>query len=34
MRHIRHFGRVKHVEPDSFGGGFGLGMNPMLPSMD
>ncbi|GAU34717.1 hypothetical protein TSUD_16900 [Trifolium subterraneum] len=34
MRHIRHFGRVKHVEPDSFGGGFGIGMNPMLPSMD
>ncbi|CAL5207956.1 unnamed protein product [Lathyrus oleraceus] len=33
MRHIRHFGRVKHVEPDSFGG-FGLGMNPILPFID
>ncbi|XP_019413885.1 PREDICTED: DNA-binding protein SMUBP-2 isoform X2 [Lupinus angustifolius] len=33
LRHIRHFGRVKHVEPGSFGGS-GLGMGPLLPSID
>ncbi|XP_059625147.1 uncharacterized protein LOC132268316 [Cornus florida] len=30
LRHIRHFGRVKHAEPGTFGES-GLGMNPMLP---
>ncbi|KAL0012932.1 hypothetical protein SO802_000001 [Lithocarpus litseifolius] len=30
LRLVRYFGRVKHAEPDSFGGS-GLGMNPMLP---
>ncbi|KAK7340987.1 hypothetical protein VNO80_23911 [Phaseolus coccineus] len=33
LRHIRHFGRVKHAEPGSFGG-YGLGMNPILPSIN
>ncbi|KAL1367664.1 hypothetical protein AAHE18_02G067800 [Arachis hypogaea] len=33
LRHIRHFGRVKHAEPGSFGGS-GLGMNPTLPSIN
>ncbi|KAL5570636.1 hypothetical protein UlMin_027211 [Ulmus minor] len=34
LRHIRHFGRVKHAEPGNFGGsGYGFGMNPMLPSI-
>ncbi|KAK4765052.1 hypothetical protein SAY86_026142 [Trapa natans] len=33
LRHIRYFGRVKHAEPGSFGGS-GLGMNPMLPSLN
>lgn len=33
LRHIRYFGRVKHAEPGSFGGS-GLGMNPMLPSIN
>lgn len=34
LRHIRYFGRVKHAEPGGFGGsGSGLGMNPMLPSI-
>ncbi|XP_057478780.1 uncharacterized protein LOC130766096 [Actinidia eriantha] len=32
LRHIRYFGRVKHVEPGTSGGS-GLGMNPMLPSI-
>ncbi|KAL4199220.1 hypothetical protein AMTRI_Chr03g143820 [Amborella trichopoda] len=32
LRHIRHYGRVKHAEPGSFGG-TGLSMNPMLPSI-
>ncbi|KAH0465720.1 hypothetical protein IEQ34_005823 [Dendrobium chrysotoxum] len=32
LRHIRRFGRVKHAEPGSFGG-FGVGSNPMLPSI-
>ncbi|GFY83977.1 P-loop containing nucleoside triphosphate hydrolases superfamily protein [Actinidia rufa] len=32
LRHIRYFGRVKHVEPGTSGGS-GLGMNPMLPSV-
>ncbi|XP_075648492.1 DNA polymerase alpha-associated DNA helicase A [Castanea sativa] len=32
LRHIRYFGKMKHAEPDSFGGS-GLGMNPMLPSI-
>ncbi|CAM8971129.1 unnamed protein product [Rhodiola kirilowii] len=33
LRHIRHFGRVKHADPGSFGG-TGLGLNPMLPSIN
>lgn len=33
LRHIRHFGRVKHAEPGSFGG-YGIGMNPILPSIN
>lgn len=33
LRHIRYFGRVKHAEPDTFGGS-GLGMNPILPSIN
>lgn len=33
LRHIRYFGRVKHTETGSFGGS-GLGMNPMLPSVN
>ena len=33
LRHIRYFGRVKHAEPGTFGGS-GLGMNPMLPSIN
>ncbi|XP_054813531.1 LOW QUALITY PROTEIN: uncharacterized protein LOC129314193 [Prosopis cineraria] len=33
LRHIRHFGRVKHAEPGRSGGS-GLGMNPMLPSVN
>ncbi|KAF5177728.1 Dna polymerase alpha-associated dna helicase a [Thalictrum thalictroides] len=33
LRHVRHFGRVKHAEPDTFGGS-GLSMNPMLPSIN
>ncbi|KAI9073810.1 hypothetical protein K1719_044212 [Acacia pycnantha] len=33
LRHIRHFGRVKHAEPGRSGGS-GLGMNPMLPSIN
>ncbi|XP_061344494.1 uncharacterized protein LOC133290433 [Gastrolobium bilobum] len=33
LRHIRHFGRVKHAEPGSFGES-GLGMNPILPSIN
>lgn len=33
LRHIRYFGRVKHAEPGSFGGS-GLGMNPLLPSVN
>lgn len=33
LRHIRYFGRVKHAEPGNFGGS-GLGMNPMLPSIN
>lgn len=33
LRHIRYFGRVKHAEPGGFGGS-GLGMNPMLPSIN
>lgn len=33
LRHIRYVGRVKHAEPGSFGGS-GLGMNPMLPSIN
>ncbi|KAE9617686.1 putative hydrolase [Lupinus albus] len=33
LRHIRHFGRVKHVEPGNFGGS-GLEMGPLLPSID
>ncbi|XP_043696328.1 DNA-binding protein SMUBP-2 [Telopea speciosissima] len=33
LRHIRHFGRVKHAEPDTFGGN-GLSMNPILPSIN
>lgn len=33
LRHIRYFGRVKHAEPGSFGGS-GLGMNPILPSIN
>ncbi|CAA6669483.1 unnamed protein product [Spirodela intermedia] len=33
LRHIRRYGRVRHAEPGSLGGGgFGLGMNPILPS--
>ncbi|KAG6424809.1 hypothetical protein SASPL_115229 [Salvia splendens] len=32
LRHIRYFGRVKHVEPGDSGGS-GLSMNPMLPSV-
>ncbi|KAK9102802.1 hypothetical protein Sjap_020056 [Stephania japonica] len=32
LRHIRHFGRVKHAEPGTFGGS-GLNTNPMLPSI-
>ncbi|GER38086.1 P-loop containing nucleoside triphosphatehydrolases superfamily protein [Striga asiatica] len=32
LRHIRYFGRVKHVEPGG-SGGYGLSMNPMLPSI-
>ncbi|KAK2992948.1 hypothetical protein RJ640_002287 [Escallonia rubra] len=32
LRHIRYFGRVKHVEPGSLGG-YGLGMTPLLPSV-
>ncbi|KAH6769396.1 P-loop containing nucleoside triphosphate hydrolases superfamily protein [Perilla frutescens var. frutescens] len=32
LRHIRYFGRVKHVEPGG-SGGYGLSMNPMLPSV-
>ncbi|KAF6141809.1 hypothetical protein GIB67_031876 [Kingdonia uniflora] len=32
LRHIRHFGRVKHADPATFGGS-GLSMNPMLPSI-
>lgn len=31
LRHIRYFGKVKHVEPGSFWE-FGLGMDPMLPT--
>ncbi|KAM7271853.1 hypothetical protein ACFE04_031067 [Oxalis oulophora] len=31
LRHIRHSGRVKHAEPGD-SGGYGFGMNPMLPS--
>ncbi|ESQ33210.1 hypothetical protein EUTSA_v10003611mg [Eutrema salsugineum] len=31
LRHIRHFGRVKHADPGSLGGGSGLGLDPMLP---
>ncbi|KAF2604479.1 hypothetical protein F2Q70_00027184 [Brassica cretica] len=30
LRHIRYFGRVKHVDPGSLGGS-GLGLDPMLP---
>ncbi|KAF8044442.1 hypothetical protein BT93_A2433 [Corymbia citriodora subsp. variegata] len=33
LRHIRYFGRVKHAEPGSFGGS-GLGIDPMLPSIN
>ncbi|EXB79398.1 DNA-binding protein SMUBP-2 [Morus notabilis] len=33
LRHVRYVGRVKHAEPGSFGGS-GLGMNPMLPSIN
>ncbi|XP_030532997.1 DNA-binding protein SMUBP-2 [Rhodamnia argentea] len=33
LRHIRYFGRVKHAEPGSFGGS-GLGLDPMLPSIN
>ncbi|KAL3637883.1 hypothetical protein CASFOL_018331 [Castilleja foliolosa] len=32
LRHIRYFGRVKHAEPGG-SGGYGLSMNPMLPSV-
>lgn len=32
LRHIRYFGRVKHAEPGG-SGGYGLSMNPMLPSL-
>ncbi|KAK2977243.1 hypothetical protein RJ640_028448 [Escallonia rubra] len=32
LRHIRYFGRVKHVEPGSLGG-YGLAMTPLLPSV-
>ncbi|RZC48207.1 hypothetical protein C5167_041169 [Papaver somniferum] len=32
LRHIRHFGRVKHADPGTFGGS-GFNMNPMLPSI-
>lgn len=32
LRHIRYFGRVKHAEPDTYGGP-GLDSNPMLPSL-
>ncbi|OVA05581.1 AAA+ ATPase domain [Macleaya cordata] len=32
LRHIRHFGRVKHADPGTFGGS-GFSMNPMLPSI-
>nr|GMC60669.1 DNA-binding protein SMUBP-2 [Ipomoea batatas] len=31
LRHIRYSGKVKNAEPGSFGG-FGLGMDPMLPT--
>ncbi|KAM7255391.1 hypothetical protein ACFE04_026093 [Oxalis oulophora] len=31
LHHIRHSGRVKHAEPGD-SGGYGFGMNPMLPS--
>lgn len=33
LRHIRYCGRVRHAEPDTFGGS-GLNMNPMLPSIN
>lgn len=33
LRHIRRFGRVKHAKPGSFGGS-GLGMTPILPSIN
>lgn len=33
LRHIRYSGRVRHAEPDTFGGS-GLSMNPMLPSIN
>ncbi|KAI4384684.1 hypothetical protein MLD38_002803 [Melastoma candidum] len=33
LRHIRYFGRVKHAEPGSYGGS-GLGMDPILPSIN
>ncbi|XP_010553813.1 PREDICTED: DNA-binding protein SMUBP-2 [Tarenaya hassleriana] len=34
LRHVRYFGRVKHADPGSLGGGSpGLGIDPMLPSL-
>lgn len=32
LRHIRYFGRVKHAEPDTYGGS-GFDSNPLLPSI-
>lgn len=33
LRHIRYFGRVKHIEPGSLWG-FDLNTNPILPSIN